>query len=100
VCGLICAEDRILRFHSRLLEDHDHHLGVRRCNWCCKHIKNFNFICLFYKNLDFTSKYRKIINNIEAQEIEAGSNRDDEAMGSEGDSYEDEDYWLSESSSS
>ena len=29
-----------------------------------------------------------------------GSNRDDEAMGSEGESYEDEDYWLSESSSS
>jgi hypothetical protein len=32
--------------------------------------------------------------------MEDGSNGDDEAMGSEGDSYEDEGFWLSESSSS
>jgi hypothetical protein len=56
----------------------------------------WGFVITISASGDANGRSKKNINKIEAQEIEAGSNGDDEAIGNEGDSYEDEDYCLSE----
>jgi hypothetical protein len=76
------------------------YLSVQRKEFCGFWVVCAGITITILESGEANGRSKSNVNNIEAQEIVDGSNRDNEAMGSEGDSDEGEDYRWSESSSS